>query len=212
MMMRAPAVGPNRLARLRAINSFMRTWYGENPGTNRLPRLKMGNLTIRDWYELHGPNVKAGNSRAAAPLFAALTRRFLPEGSPEHVAARALTSYLEEFYRIIYTQPMFMERTAIDRIRVVCEEMGFYYQSLREYCARTELLAFNVTPKTHKIQHVPMLCEVINPRCVQCYAEESLIGTVAKVYKASMSGRYEGGLQRNVLAKHVLGLCVRFEP
>ena len=174
--------------------------------------LEHGNLTLDGWQELHGPNVKAANTRGAAPLFAYLANRFLPGDTPAESAARALTSYLEEFYHIIYSQPMFMEPPAIQRIRVVCEEMGYSYQVVREHSRENAVLAFNVKPKAHKIQHVPMLCEIINPRCVQCYGEESLIGTTTKVYNRSMAGRYERGVQRVVLAKRLLGLFIRFEP
>ena len=91
--------------------------------------------------------------------------------APVETAARALTNYLDEFYRVLYTQPMFTEQGAIERLRIVCEEMGVHDQALREYSRQRGVLAFNVKPKAHKIQHVPMLCEVMNPRCVQCDGE-----------------------------------------
>ena len=57
-----------------------------------------------------------------------------------------------------------------------------------------------------------MLCEIINPKSVQCYAEESQIGSTTLVYKGSMAGRYERGVQKVVLSKRELGLFVRYEP
>ena len=55
-----------------------------------------------------------------------------------------------------------------------------------------------------------MLCTIINPKFVQCDGEESLIGTTAKVWKRSMSVRYESVVQRNALS--LLGLFLRLEP
>ena len=151
LMMVSRGLGANRDMRLRFINAAMRTWYQEHPGTHRLPRIKAGNLTLDGWHELHGPNVKAANTRAAAPLFTALARRFLPGDTPTETSARALTAYLQEFYEIIYSQAMFMQPDAIEPIRFVCEEMGYHYQALREYSRQNSVLAFNAKPKADKI-------------------------------------------------------------
>jgi len=205
-------LGNNRVIRLINVNACMKSWYEDRPGTYRLPRIKMGNLRLDGWYELHGPAIKAANSRHAAPLFAYLARRFCVTQSESDTAVRALTALFEEFYAIIYSEPIFMSQQAIDRISEVCIELGHHFMILREHCRRLNILAWNLKPKVHKLQHIPMMCEIMNPRFAQCYSEESLIGTTTKVWKQSMAGRYERVVQRNVLAKRLLGLLLRYEP
>ena len=71
--------------------------------------------------------------------------------------------------------------------------------------------AFDVTPKVHKLQHVPMVCEFVNMRFIQCYLEESAVGTTTRIWMKSMAGRWRRRVQRTVLAKRFLGLFLRFE-
>ena len=79
-------------------------------------------------------------------------------------------------------------------------------------CARVKRqFCWRVTPKVHKLQHIPLYSEVLNPRHVQNYSEESLIGTTARIWKGSMDGQYQKSAQSNVLLKRTVGLLLRFE-
>ena len=205
-------LGPNRHARLAAVNAWATSWYDARPGSHRLPRIKESHLRIGGWAELHGPNVKAANTRHAAPLFADLARTYLTEITDRDVAARTVAIKLAELYDVLYAEPIFMSSRAVDRVKHICAEFGTSFMILRDICCRSSELSFSVKPKVHKMQHLPMLCTIINPRFVQCYGEESLIGTTVKVWKKSMSGRYESVVQRNVLTKRLLGLFLRLEP
>eukprot|EP00969_Alexandrium_andersonii_P361366 15457387-Alexandrium_andersonii.AAC.2 len=63
-------------------------WYDSHPGTHRLPTLVASNLTQDGWAELHGPAIKAANTRAAAPLFFDLAMEHCADGTPQHTAVR----------------------------------------------------------------------------------------------------------------------------
>ena len=56
-----------------------------------------------------------------------------------------------------------------------------------------------------------MHASVINPRYIQCYADEGQMGMTSKVWRGSMSGRYEASAQRVVLTKRVVGVMVRLD-
>ena len=56
-------------------------------------------------------------------------------------------------------------------------------------------LWWKVSPKAHKCQHTPLYCEVLNVSCVQVFAEESIVGTNAKIWKRSVSGQYKCSVQ-----------------
>ena len=91
------------------------------------------------------------------------------------------------------------------------ESFGECFMRLREIARVKKWPLWNVTPKVHKMQHVPLLATVLNPRCVQNYAEESLIGTCTAIWARSVSGRYSTVAQRAVLAKRLTGLLLHFE-
>ena len=61
------------------------------------------------------------------------------------------------------------------------------------------------------MQQAPLLAEVMNPRNVQNYSEESLIVTRAKKWAKSVSGRYMHVAQWDFLAKKLVGLLLRFD-
>ena len=82
---------------------------------------------------------------------------------------------------------------------------------LREDARVRGKLYWKVAPKMHKLQHTPLHATVMNPRWVQNYAEESLIGTTTRVWQKAMRGRYRAHAQSNVLLRRTLGLLLRLE-
>ena len=58
-------------------------------------------------------------------------------------------------------------------------------------------------PKLHySIAHLPRQATLINPRYVQAYTSESMVGRVAKNYKKSMDGTHEK-VQAKVMKKYL---------
>ena len=72
-------------------------------------------------------------------------------------------------------------------------------------------MAFPVTPKVHKIQHLPLQASLINPARVTNYSEEGCVGSCCRIFKASKFGRYFNRVQEVVLLKRLLGLFLRLE-
>ncbi len=71
--------------------------------------------------------------------------------------------------------------------------------------------AFPVTPKTHKVQHLPLLTACINPVRVQMYSEESMMGSVTRTWRGSKRGQYRQSVQMAGLTKQATGVLLRFE-
>ena len=95
--------------------------------------------------------------------------------------------------------------------RRTCLEFGLNYQWLRNVSRANNHPVALVRTKVHKMQHLPKFAQLINPIHVQCYGEESLIGTTAKVWRASMRNKYKDHAQRTVLIKRTTGVLLRFE-
>ena len=204
-LLRCEDLGNNQGALLDALTGHMNRFYDAHPASHKLAPIKLSNIMLDGWAGIHGPTMKATNTRAAAPVFAYLAERFLAGPDQVYVPLRLLTSLLQEFYEIVYAETLFMLENAIARIRHVCVDFGMHFQLLMEYCREIHIFAL-------KMQHIPMICEVINPRCIQSYGEKSLIETTTKVWKRSRNGRYKNLVQTNVLAKRYLALLMGFEP
>ena len=82
---------------------------------------------------------------------------------------------------------------------------------LREMCRGRGILAWNVTPKMHMLQHLGSFPAKVNPRWLQNYMEESSVGTTTKVWSRSASGRYRRTVQKMVLLKRLVALMIRLE-
>jgi len=155
-----------------------------------------------NWANLTGPAIKAAATRAAAPWLRDLSIDFFTQDTDLDRAVLGLSGNLATFYEILYSQGRFLSEDAEARLGVVCRAMGAGYMLLRNMSREAKLLHFKITPKVHKVQHIPFLANCMNPRFVQNYAEESLIGTCTKIWGRSMAGRHHRFVQRNALTKN----------
>ena len=92
-----------------------------------------------------------------------------------------------------------------------CTTFGLSYQRLRNLAATAGDLVWPVRPKVHNMQHVPELANILNPAQVQCYVEESYMGTTQQAWKKSMVGWCKAKVQAVVLTKRLAGLLLRCE-
>jgi hypothetical protein len=212
MLVRDARLGPNQQARLNLVNTKLRAWYADRPGTHRLPTITLANLVgSSSWSELSGPGIKAASTRASAPFWAALAQEFFDGAGECHVVVRKVTLRLAEFYNLLASAPMFMDDATLQRLGEVVVDFGIAVQYLRSWAETNQLLFWQVRPKLHKAMHMPFEASVINPRTVSCYSDESQVGTSARVWKGSVKGKYKDHVQRAVLAKRWLAVLIRYE-
>ena len=204
-------LGANKDARLATINDHRQKFFDDRPGDHKLPKIYMSNCTRDGWGVLAGPAFKAAKTRAGAPFFRSLVHHYCVSASPRDRELRNVVDSLDDLYNALYGSPTFPSDAEVDRIRQVCLEFGSAYQKMREYSRRAGRFAFNVTPKVHKVQHVPKLSTSINPIRVQVYSEESMMGSVTKTWRGSKNGRYKHVVQQVVLVKQLTGMLLRYE-
>ena len=211
-LLKEPALGANQKERLRRINQERLQWYKNNPGIIKLPRLLLHSHRQQDgWAELAGPAFKAAVTRNAARFFEHLAASFCNSDTPKHQNIRKVTSNLVGFYGVLYKAGWFLNKEELVKLATHTQDFGVAYQRLRNIAAAEGELAWPIRPKAHKMMHIPELAGHINPIRVQCYSEESLMGTTARVYKKSMFGRYKATVQKVVLCKRLTGLLLRLE-
>ena len=208
---RLVALGPNQAARLAVINADRVAYFREHNGS--FPKIRLINIhDANGWANLSGPAFKAAITRNGARFFQQIVEKYFTGEDELCTNMRKLIASIVQFNEILYTADMFMSAAEIGAFEAATLRFGEAYQALREVSRRNERLAFNVTPKVHKVQHFPIFARVINPAFLSCYGEESLIGTTMTVWKCSVKSQYRDFVQRNVLVKRLLGLFLRFEP
>eukprot|EP00959_Pyramimonas_sp_CCMP1952_P455407 9471505-Pyramimonas_sp.AAC.1 len=179
-------LGANQTARMKAINDLMRDFYTRNPGSNRCPDIKVNNLTDSVGYSnLSGAAFKAANTRGLAPFLVELADQHCDSDSQKDRFVRRACVHWNAFYMIVYSSGMFMTTEQKSDLRTAVLRWGAAYQCLRELSVAEHKLDFMIVPKTRIMQHFGFPPNIINPRYIQNYLEESNIGTTTQIWQRS---------------------------
>ena len=105
---------------------------------------------------------------------------------------------------------MFLDDDSKNRLEMLFNQLGRNWQYLRHVSFTNEVNEWQITPKLHMAVHaVAEQARLINPRAVQNYGEESLVGRITKTWAAAANGPYHKVAQEIVLARYLVGLCIR---
>ena len=196
-----PAVaGTDPAERLQTVNREMKEFQKTQGNNSKMPRIRLADLKSDGWNMLSGVLVKAANTRQLAPFAEHLARTYLRD-DPNIVE---FINQLNEVYASLYTAGMFLSNEEKERLRVAVAGMGLAHMLCRQDARVANELSFPVRPKAHYAQHIYHQGLLINPRCVHCYHEESLMGTLARIYKGTCSGPYRSTVQRSVCIKYLV--------
>ena len=185
--------------------------YRTHRVTSQIPPLRRENLvSVSGTYPcLHGPGVKAANTRHLMPFVAALMEE-LDDGSEWAYHRRRVASYMDRLYAILYDGPMFLSAAEKLELKQVSHRLLLHYVWLSAWSARRGKLWWNFVYKFHYMYHLVQQANLINPRFAQSYTEESLVGKIMLIYKASCNGPFFAHVQRTVLKKWLSGLQCNF--
>ena len=67
-------------------------------------------------------------------------------------------------------------------------------------------MQYNVMPKHHAFDHMSSLCDIMNPKYLSTYTEESMMRTGTRIYSALANGDYPLRIQGKVLSRYVCAL------
>ena len=198
-------------ARLKIINQKKQKWYTDHAVCNRMPNIKEHNILTSDWAELGGPAIKAANTRSLLPFIGALAVEFFDSGSIYHKSIKKVLGAANEMVNILYSSDMFLLDAQKQAFRTQVATFGKHFQLCQSIASADGTPLWHLTPKVHQTLHLPRQCELINSRFVQAYAEESLVGVIAKIWHASAHGGYMTKVQHTVCVKYLVGLNLKLE-
>jgi len=203
-------LGQNVETRLQVVNERLRAFYAARPGIGRLPELRPQNLSNdQGWAFLCGVVVKAARTRALAPWMVEISNEFYGADDEYSRLVRRACKYMDHFYNILYGASVILTPEESLDLRRTTVRFGICMQQLRELSRVKNQLCWGILPKAHYMQH---LCDLpVNARWVQNYAEESHVGTLAKIWSRSAHGRYRRTAQKVILLKRLVAMYIRIE-
>ena len=114
---------------------------------------------------------------------------------------------LDDIYNIVYSANTFLLATDQEKLRKACGMLALHYQALQVSSFAAREMLWKSTPKHHYVcAHLPWQAALINPRTVQGYMSESLVGVICDIYKMSQSGPFHARVQQAALLKYRTGL------
>ena len=156
--------------------------------------------------------MKAANTRSCVPFALALQRRATEEcATTVNKHMLKVVESLDVLYNVLYSGECFLSADELRNVEHNLLRLGQNYGRLSALAAESGEQMWRMTPKLHyAVGHLSEQVLLVNPRFVQTYGSESLVGKIAAVYKNSQDGPFAAGLQRKVLTKYRLGLLLLF--
>ena len=112
-------------SRLEALNIEIKEFYDANRVDNRLPKLKLDNIKSDTFPELHGPAVKAANTRALVPYVLDLQRRAASmQPNRKHTHMTKVLESLQAAIEIFYTNSFFLSPETVTSLRGIWTGWG----------------------------------------------------------------------------------------
>ena len=96
--------------------------------------------------------------------FADLAVKYLSDDDEFEKQMLLATKSLHQLYSNLDAAPRFPSYAQLARIRRVCVHFGASFMWCREHARRIRFMPWEATPTVHKSQHLPKMCEVMNPR------------------------------------------------
>jgi len=156
---------------------------------------------------LHGPAVKAANTRALT-WFTRDLCRLLDDGSEPKSRRRQALEELCMFYDICKCGGTVLSEKHAKSLEMCVRRFCAHYAWLAWNACGRGLLRWQVTPKFHYFFYFALRASYLNPRVQQTYIDESLIGRICKIYKSCLNGPFAKIVQTSVLRKYLLALQI----
>ena len=196
--------------RLQELNRVLRKFQSDNKTEHKMPDFRLQDLTNSGgWSVLCGQVVKAANTRCLVPFLKHLANEYFSGHGEYNSSVRKVCYNLDEIETILYTSDMFLDDANLQRLDQCFRVLARHWQHLRFLSKKSFQNRWQITPKVHYSLHLPSQARLINPRAVQNYAEESLIGRLTKMWGKSANGPYERSAQFTVLSRYFVGLEIR---
>ena len=208
LVVNSVALGHNQEQRMQALNADMKEFQSRMRTEHTMPPLRLENLSLDGWWMLSGRLIKAANTRSLKPWLEDIANRFFAGHGELQSSTRKVFKHMMILERIFYSAGTFLTDEQHAELTASLLALGRHWQLLRSLYRRQGINAWQIRPKVHYHQHFAQQAKLINPRAVQCYAQESLIGRMAKLWRMNANGPYSPLVQETTLLRYWVALEV----
>ena len=102
------------------------------------------------------------------------------------------------------TQQLVEPKTEPTDLEKHCHKLGVHYQWLAVHAMNSGQKRWQQVPKLHYlVAHIPGQAKLINPIFVQGYCNESMVGTLSKIFASSYNGPHHDVSGVTVMKKYL---------
>ena len=212
LIKRERRLGASQEVRLRTINERLDEWNSNHILSSCLSNIELQNLTREDgWSMLKGPLVKAANTRNLIPYVESLCVEFYSEHDDFGNSVLHVVKSLNRVYHVLYSAGMFLSTEELSFLTEAVDSVGWHLQNLRFLCQQSGDLHFCLWPKAHYFMHLPDQASLLNPRFVQNYINESLVGVMTRIWRSSANGPYQAVIQHTVCLRYLVMFAIKMD-
>ena len=198
------------------LSEKIKEYYTTSGVQSHLPRLTLQNLIdtlnpLNSFPDLRGKAIKAANTRNIMPFVEMLAAE-LRDGSEYKDRRHKCVQSLVRFYDTVYDSGIYMSIDQSEAMASAIKRCCKHYTWLAKRSTHLGLMRWPIRPKMHYWYHLTLRKQFLNPRFLQTYANESMVGKTCNIYKSALSGSQNERrkVQHSVLAKYLTGLMVTF--
>ena len=200
--------GGNQEASMAMLNHEISEFNSTYAVSDVVPTLTMSHLmdssTPGQTYPiLHGKGVKAANTRHLVPFLMMMSQR-LNDGSIYKTKRAKLFWNLHCFYDLMYSAGAVLTPHEAGFMRKYIFSCCKYYVWLALDNQRRAIVAYNIVPKLHYFAHIALRADYLNPRVVQTYLQESLMGRVCLMWRQNLAGSWHEIGQKTFFRRYLL--------
>ena len=200
-----------RADRFQALNDLKDAFDSEHETPHRLGDITMNLLftdgKASDFPMLHGPSVKAANTRGGIPFVAFLTEVF-DDDSVGAMHRRKCACALRDYYEIIYSEGVVLSPPALRRLERAILSCLRHFGWLCHTAILRGAMMWHIIPKHHYFAEMAYQARLMNPRFCQTYAGESMVGRVTRLFGKAANGPFHKTIQFRVLRQYSIGLSI----
>ena len=204
-------LGRRQDERMAEINKQMKEFQSQNGTQHTMPPIRYENLHSDGWACLGSKLVKAANSRCLVPFLRHLAEKYYnsPHGGYAK-SVRKIFKALDDVEAVFYSADMFLTDAEKLNLETSFNILGRHWHYLRHLSHTDKRHEWFISPKVHYATHaIAEQSKLINPKAVQNYGEESLVGRVTKLWGAAANGPYHAKAQLSTLCRYLVGLNIR---
>lgn len=200
--------------RLQKVWVEIEDFYNSTPGAQRIRRLTwamfLPQVTAPKKHYPVISKLKAKETEWLARALQWVWAQYTDKEDDVQVHITLVLNYLVEIYDHCTSAGLFFTAEQALSFQQACNNLMVHWQHLSRWALNSGFKLFNITPKWHYLAHVAEQALYLHPRCGWTFSDESFVGKVALLARASTGGIAVDTLCDIIAKKYTRGMYIRW--